>query len=55
MPQTACTSHHLLIFHTPPQPFNKDVVQRATLAVHTDLDARRQQDTVYCGLVKWLP
>src|SRR6266496_2301959 len=36
---------HLLIFHTPPQPFNKDVVQRATLAVHTDLDARRQQDT----------
>jgi ABC-type glutathione transport system ATPase component len=30
---------HLLIFQAPPQPFDEDVLQKATLSVHADPDA----------------
>ena len=29
----------MLVFHTPPEPLNKDVVERPTFPIHTDLHA----------------
>src|SRR5215208_1539713 len=34
---------HLFVLYTPPEPLDKDVVQRAAASIHTDLDARRLQ------------
>ena len=35
----------MLIFHTAPETFNKDVVERPTFPIPTDLDACRRKQT----------
>ena len=33
----------LLVFDAAPEPFSEDVVRRAAVAIHADLDSRRQE------------